>query len=297
MPKARKFSGVNSLKNLHVFCVAARLGSFKEAASELFITASAVSHQIRTLEERLGFELFERRTRSVTLTARGSDLLDSVGPLLDRIDEEVSALVGARQSVPLRVILPPFFAAEVFIPRLAEFTNRYPNIDIYLEITDAKPSRETESADVAVLLSDAPPADMRSQILFPLELVPACAPSYLPDNEQLCEVDYGAATLIVHRQRRETWKRWFREEGVDVRQTPNIFELDSMTAVVQSAEQGIGVALVPAVLAKSRFESGKLTRLPGNSYMTGQHFYMTWHKNSPRKKEVAALAEWIGETT
>lgn len=280
-----------------MFCVAARLSSFKQAASELFITASAVSHQIRSLEERIGFELFERRTRAVTLTTKGVALLEAVAPLLDEIYAQVNQIAESQNTVSLRLILPPFFATEIFIPRLAEFTERHPNIDIYLDMADVRPSTLSFKADVAVLLCETPPADRHSELLFELELVPACAPSYSQNELNEPEIDYDTSTLIVHRHRREAWKRWFRKAGLESRTTSNIFELDSMSAVVQSAEQGVGVALVPRLLAASRFASGKLLRLPGKGLLTGDQYHICWQKNSPHKKEMAALVEWIREIT
>ncbi len=162
-------------------------------------------------------------------------------------------------------------------------------------MADVRPSKHSVATDLAVLLCEVPPKDMYSDALFPLELVSACAPSYNPGENHEPEIEYGTSTLIVHRQRRDAWKRWFREVGLDIQQTSNIFELDSMSAVVQSAEQGVGVALVPKTLTASRFKSGKLQRLPGKELLTGDGYYINWQKSSANTKEVAALVEWIKE--
>lgn len=291
----RSISGANSLKSLRVFCVAARLTSFKDAAQELFITASAVSHQIRSLEEKLGFALFERHTRAVTLTARGNALMESIAPLMDEIFEEVNAAIAQQPRVSLKVSMPPFFATELFIPHLAEFTDRHPEIDLYLDMSDVRSDKPSNSADLEVILRDSPPKDEYFEELFELGLVAACAPSYAMEIGQELENDYSEATLIIHRQRSDAWRDWFREAEVTPPNSPNVLVLSGMAAVVQSAEQGLGVALVPKVLSESRFASKKLLKLSGLEFLPGDKYYLRVKNNRIRNKYVTALAEWIRE--
>src|ERR1700689_2737004 len=105
------------LRKLRTFCVAAHHRSFKIAADELFLTPSAVSHQMKELEDSLGVRLFERKTRAVELTPEGNSLLDEVGPLLAAIDRSLTPIARRTNRVPLRLFLSPFFAPEIFVTR------------------------------------------------------------------------------------------------------------------------------------------------------------------------------------
>src|SRR6266478_5797354 len=109
------------LRNLRAFCAAARHRSFKAAADELFLTPSAVSHQMKELEEALGVRLFERKTRALELTTVGHTLLEEVEPLLEALERSLAQIARRSGRQTLRVLLPPFFASELFIPRLASF--------------------------------------------------------------------------------------------------------------------------------------------------------------------------------
>ena len=122
-----------SLRGLRTFCVAAGHQSFRDAAEELYITASAVSHQIRNLEQELGQRLFDRGGSSLTLTDAGRSLYSDMNPLIARLDEVASDHKKSMSRTTLRISVQPFFASEYFVPRLSEFTADNPDIDIQLE--------------------------------------------------------------------------------------------------------------------------------------------------------------------
>src|SRR5688572_1901878 len=163
------------LRNLRAFCAAAQHRSFKVAADELFLTPSAVSHQMRELEDALGVRLFERKTRAVELTTAGHTLLDEVGPLLEAIDRSLTRIARRNHRQTLRLLLPPFFASELFVPRMASFCTSYPDIDIQIDTRDPRPSAHPLTADVSILLADSPPEGIKVSPLFSLSLVAACA--------------------------------------------------------------------------------------------------------------------------
>jgi LysR family glycine cleavage system transcriptional activator len=111
-----------SLRGLRTFCVAARYESFRTAGEELFITASAVSHQIKSLEEELGEPLFDRTSRELSLTETGKSFYEDVSPLIEQLDAEVAKYKKGATSSSIRISVQPFFASEFFVPRLSEFT-------------------------------------------------------------------------------------------------------------------------------------------------------------------------------
>src|SRR5882757_2630412 len=141
------------LRNLRAFCVAARHRSFKFAADELFLTPSAVSHQMKELEDSLGVPLFERKTRALELTTAGHTLLDEVAPLLEALDRSLTQIARRGNRRRLRVLAPPFFASELLLPRLLSFCAAHPDLDVQLETRGPRPCLHPPTADVSILLT------------------------------------------------------------------------------------------------------------------------------------------------
>ena len=137
------------LRTLRAFCVAARQLSFKLAADELCLTPSAVSHQMKELETILGMRLFVRRTRALELTAAGLRLLEEVEPLLEGLDRALAQLARGDGRETLRVRAPALFASELLIPRLEEFCEAHPSIDVQLDTRDPRPVQTKRIASMA----------------------------------------------------------------------------------------------------------------------------------------------------
>ncbi|MCU0761060.1 MAG: LysR family transcriptional regulator [Steroidobacteraceae bacterium] len=280
------------LRQIRVFCVAARTLSFKAAAAQMYLTPSAVSHQVRELEEHLGVKLFERRTRALELTAEGRQLLEECEPLLVSVEDAVIRLSRRRQRRVLRLVLPPFFASELFIPNLAGFYAAQPEIDIQMTTTDPRPTEHPPDADVSVLLVDVPPPHLVVEELFPLRLVPACAPSVAARAGALAARVFDEYSLIVQRTRREEGERWAAANGIVLPARRKLIELDNMYAVVRAAEQGLGIALVPQIAARAWFTSGSLQRFAGQELETGERYCLAHRVEDARRPDVAAFHDW-----
>ena len=138
-----------SLRGLRTFCMAARYESFKAAASELFITSSAVSQQIKSLEEELGVKLFERSSRELALTEEGTTLFEALSPLIEQVDAAIASFRQEGQRKSVRISVQPFFASEFFVPRLSEFTAMHPEIDIQVGTSDEAPEKLPSDADLS----------------------------------------------------------------------------------------------------------------------------------------------------
>jgi LysR family transcriptional regulator, glycine cleavage system transcriptional activator len=283
------------LRTLRAFCIAARCLSFKTAADELCVTASAVSHQIKELEERLGVMLFERRTRSVELTTAGRALLEEIDPLIEALDRGVARIARRNRRMQLRVQLPPLFAAELFIPHIAAFCEAHPSIDIQLDTRDPRPAQHPPAADLSVLLVEAAPQGLRATRLFSTALVAACAARHAAAAERLGARLLVESALIVHRAMPSAWSNWALEAGLDEPEPRSVIELDSMVAVLRAAERGAGLALVPLALSAGWFDSGRLVRLfPVDLAVVEAYFLVSRPKDSARP-EVAALTRFILE--
>lgn len=280
------------IRNLRVFCVAARHRSFKLAADELYLTPSAVSHQMKELEETLGVPLFVRKSRALELTTAGGALLEEIEPLLAALDRSLAQIARRSSRRTLRILLPPFFASELFIPRLTGFCAEHRKIDIQIDTRDPRPSLHPPSADLSILLADTEPHGVQASRLFALSLTAACAPQHAAAVARLGSAMFREMALIVHRPRPYAWASWAEEVGLDAPEPQNVIELDTMFAVVRAAERGVGVALVPSRLCESWFRSGSLVRIFATELVTADAYYLVSRQKDAARPEIRALTEW-----
>ena len=280
------------IRNLRVFCVAARHRSFKLAADELYLTPSAVSHQMKELEETLGVDLFVRKSRALELTAAGATLLAEIEPLLTALDRSLAHVARRSDRRTLRILLPPFFASELFIPRLTGFCAEHREIDIQIDTRDPRPSLHPPTADVSILLADTEPQGVLASSLFGLSLTAVCAPQHAAQVARLGSTLLREMPLIVHKPRPYAWASWAEQVGLEAPEPRNVIELDTMYAVVRGAERGVGVALVPSRLCEAWFRCGSLVRIFATELATSDTYFLVSRRKDAARPEIQALAEW-----
>ena len=282
-----------SLRGLRTFCVAAEYESFRETAEKLFITASAVSHQIKNLEEELGQKLFERTSRSLILTDAGRSLLDDIKPLIMRLDDVAARHRVAATRSTLSISVQPFFASEVFIPRLPEFARAHPDIDIKVDTSDESAEKHPATADVSIRVFRSAPAGFASDRLFPLRLIPAASPELrakmVVDETSIS----GDVPLLVHDSRPTAWRQWSQSSGIEVPRDASIIRLDSMIAIARAAERGLGAALVPVQLSDAWFESGSLVLLSEHELLTRDAYYFVCRSGDADNGTIQTLRRWV----
>ena len=285
-----------SLRGLRTFCVAARYESFKAAADELFITSSAVSQQVKALEAELGLKLFERGTRELKLSEHGQALFAELSPLIDQLDGVVADFkTSGRRKKSIRISAQPFFASEFFIPRLSEFTALHPEIEIQVGTSDEASEKLPADADLSIRLFREPPAGTRSDVLFPLRMVPSGSAQFRKDLEVNDEKIVSDFPLIVHEARPKAWAEWSKASGIGLPDNPKVTRLSSMIAVVRAAEQGIGAALVPVPLADQWFRQGTIVRLFEHALVADLSYFLVSRKDRAANEALALLRRWILE--
>jgi LysR family glycine cleavage system transcriptional activator len=282
-----------SLRGLRTFCVAAGHESFRAAADDLFVTASAVSHQIRSLEDELGLQLFERSARSLNLTETGRSLYDEIRPMIEGLDSIVARhrVAGMRRS--LRISVQPFFASELFVPRLHEFTRAYPEYDIQVDTSDETSEKHPSNSDISIRLFRSRPANLVSDLLFPLRLVPAGSPGFRDRMKMEGGKVVGEFPTIVHDTRPRAWGQWARSSGISLPADANTIRLDSMIAIARAAERGLGAALVPVPLSDAWFESGSLVQLFEHELVTTDGYYIVCASDRIKDDNVRVLRDWV----
>lgn len=284
------------LRGLRTFCLAARYASFRAAAEALFVTPSAVSHQIKSLESQLGIALFRRRGGEVQLTEAGQSLYEELAPLIEQVDTIVARYESGEVHETVRVSVQPFFASEYFVPRLADFTSRHPEIDIQVGTSDEASEKHPTDADLSVRLFSAPPDGLAHERLFPLRLVAAGSPEFaraLKVRRRQIESDFP---LIVHETLARAWPQWSEAAGITLPAARKSTQFDSMIAVVRAAQRGLGAALVPMPMGELWFAEGSLERLFDEELVLASAYYLVWRSGTGERRGVRLLRDWILQT-
>lgn len=282
-----------SLRAMRVFCAAAEHVSFREAAQSLFLTSSAVSHQIKQLEADLGTRLFERTARSLRLTADGSALYDDVYPLIVQFD---SVLVRHRHATPqrsLRISVQPFFASELFVSRLPEFIEQHPDIDISIDTSDDSQQKHPSGADVSIRLFKSKPESLAFDPLIPLRLLPSGSHAFYDSIRIRSGKIVSEFPLLVHESRLKAWQKWARSSRLRLPDHKNMIRLDSMIAVARAAERGLGAALIPKHLSEAWFRSDSLVQLFEHELVTEDTYYLVYRQEDRNKEDIQLFRAWV----
>ena len=284
---------IPSLNLLRAFERAAHHRSFKLAAEELHITASAVSHKIKQLEEELGIPLFHRITRAVKLTPAGRSYFKDVQRAFARLETGTRMLHDRYGRQVLRLHLPPFFASEVLVPKLHSFQAQYPDVDLHLESAFGHTEVHPEEADISIALGTGKWPGLACAELLRLELMAVCSPALAekinPDRpEQLIE-----HTLISYASKLDAWDHWARGLGLKNFKARSTLVVDSMFSALQAAEQGLGV--VPAVLpiTQARLESSALVSPFNIKVPIPDRYHVVYRRADELRPKVQRFRDWV----
>jgi LysR family glycine cleavage system transcriptional activator len=245
-----------------VFETVARLGSLKAAADELHLTPSAVSHQIRALEAELGVDLFLRESRGVKLAPAAAEYADRLHGLLDRMraaTDEIAAR-GRREAATgtVRIMTPPSLANYWLIPRLPNFMDAHPGIDIRVFATHTKDGNVDEF-DITIGYGDPGRSKARSRPLLEETYRPYCAPSWLAGASSLEARDLLTQPLIRSRDNEMSWEAWFTRRGIVFEPWAlNRLQIDPSYVAIEAAVKGVGVILESSLLTQEHVETGRL---------------------------------------
>jgi|TARA_R110000744_G_scaffold324318_1_gene430125 LysR family glycine cleavage system transcriptional activator len=282
------------IRGLRSFCVASKCLSFKHAASQLFLTPSAVSHQIKQLETQLGIVLFNRGTRTIELTSAGKQFYQSIQPIITQLESTITEFTQKQQNQTIVISLPEFFASELFIPRLSQWSESNPTINLQLE-TVKSGSEPSQSADLSIVLANGKPNAKVVQELFPIRYAPACNKKLYKKLKNTGFAALKTTPLILHRSRPWSWHQWADKNNVEDFDPKQIIQFDSMFGVARAAQQGMGIALVPLPMSKTWFSEQLLVKLFDEELNTNDKYYLIQHENMDNHTELTLFAKWVKE--
>ena len=289
---SRRLPPLNALK---AFEAASRHLSFTRAAEELFVTQAAVSHQIKALEENLGLKLFRRKNRSLLLTEEGQSYFLDIKDIFTSLSDATEKLLAKTATGALTVSSAPSFAIQWLVPRLAQFSELHPDIDVRIKAVDMDEGALVDDVDVAIYYGRGNWPGVRAYKLRTEYLLPVCAPSLLNGPKPLNSPEDLKHHTLLHDLSRRDWKAWMRQAGVtsvNVNHGP-IFSLS--TLVLQAAIHGQGVALGYSVLARPEIEAGRLVCPFDQLLMSKNAYYLVCHESQADLGKIKVFREWMLE--
>lgn len=285
-----------SLDALRGFEAAARLASFTAAADELCLTQSAVSKQVRQLEDTLGRALFVRGSRSLTLTADGRTLFDGVHAALHALETALSAAADAPRSI-ISLTAPPAFASLWLAPRLARFRETAPGIGVRLDAFEGRRDLQREGYDLAIRLSapDAAPASWTPLLNEQLVLVAAPAlAARVSSPDDLRAIPLLEFEHPVSRHRWMKWVDWLTHWNLPThdRRQP-VYHFSQYEHALKAAAEGTGAAIGRRPLVDRLLEEGQLQTVLPEMCADGLGYYLVQSDAGRAHPEAQQLAGWI----
>ena len=274
---------------LLTFEALARLRSGTQAAEELCVTPSAVSHRVRQLEQILGTRLFGRADFS--LTTEGSEYLAHVREGLAMLGRFPSGdhLPGKRK---LKLAVTPTFARAILMPRLRLFMDAYPEIDLTLQVSIPLLDVVAEDADLTIRFGTGRYADVEHVCLVKDDVTPMASPAYLREHGPFeTPADLQRAHLL--RSPLEPWRTWFAAHELDWPEPVEGSCFNDIGLMCDAAALGLGVALVRLKLGKAWLDNGALERIYPRHVPSPHAHYLCWHTGAMDRWECTAFVEWL----
>lgn len=284
------------LNALRGFEAAARLGSFSKASTELCITQSAVSHQIKALEDFFGQPLFKRINRAVELTDAGRDFLKTTRLMLQQLQHGANRLHFYNKPGLVVVDTSPAFASKWLLPRLPSFNQQHPHINPWVYTNYTQEPLGHAEVDLAIWFGNGDWRDVICTRLFDDEITPLLCPSLLEGmNSPLVPEDIVKLPLIHVEQveRREDWRSWFVKAGINYEPSTQGYNFNDSGIALDFAAAGQGVVLGSKLLAADLIAHKKLLAPFSISIATEQNYYLIERTGSSQLQNVITFRDWL----
>ncbi|SLN26626.1 Glycine cleavage system transcriptional activator [Roseivivax jejudonensis] len=270
-----------------------RLGSATAVARELDLSQSAVSRQIRTLEEGLGVALVKRQGRRLELLPAAHDYAVTVRASLERIAQASLALRIPARAGSLELAMLPTFGMRWLIPRLPDFARRHPDVTVNLATRIRPCDFAVDPFDAAIEFGGATPrSGTRRLRLRPERMLPVCAPALAP-GDRAAPGALADLPLLQMDTRPDAWRDWFAAQGVAVTAPGAGTSFDQFAAMRVGAEAGLGVALLPDYLVETELADGRLVRAVDVAPVTLGAYHLVWPDDRGQSPALVRFRDWL----
>ena len=287
-------SSLPPLNALKAFAAAGKHLNLSAAAKELFVTPSALSHQIRGLEDLLDTKLFIRTRHGLKLTETGRLILPGISNAFDQILDSMALLKSGKERQTLTVSMLSTFAMRWLIPRLSRFQQLHTNIDVRISTSVELVSFDRDDVDCAIRFGAGHWPGLAATRLFTEQLTPVCSPQLASAKKPLNHPHNLEAFALLHaRLRPDDWRIWLNSVGLNNFNTSHGQVYETRNFAIQAAVDGLGVAIVDPSLAASEIDSGRLIQ-PFKQTLTGENaYYLVYPETRSEDPFIIALQNWL----
>ena len=298
MANNKGFTRLPPLSALRGFEAAARLNSFSKASDELHMTQSAISHQVKLLEEYFGQPLFKRVNRTVEVTDAGLDFLKTVQVVLAQLQKGTNRLNFFNKPGLVVLTTSPAFADKWLMSKLPQFKHDNPDLDAWIYTNYEQQPLEHAEIDLAVWYGSGDWPGVEVIKLFDDYVTPLYSPNLLPEGTTIDKPQDLADYPLIHveqMERREDWGDWFVRAGVDDLSSATGYNFNDAGLALDHAVQGQGIVLGSVTLAKDLIASGKLVRPFECALETEFTYYLVYRPDKKNNANVERLRRWLLE--
>jgi len=287
-------SKIPSLTALKSFEAAARHGSFRDAADELCVSHSAVSHQIKQLESTLKVELFERKSRAVSLSKMGKLYYPVIRDAFDRIAEGTDLLLAPQSPGILTLQLYSTFAIRWLIPRLQKFYSAHPDIQVRINTSQDDVDFGHDDVDLCVLIGSRDSPELHYDYLFTSQLFPVASPALLLNADINSPEQLAQQTILQVYPSDTDWYLWLDGVGAQGIEPESGLQFDSYDHALSTASQGLGIALGMQPYVERDLRAGFLAELfPGKRVTAAGEWYLVCRRDKADSAKITRFRQWL----
>jgi len=284
-------SGIPSLNSLVIFEKAAILLCFKTAAESLYITAPAVSHQIRSLENDLGVLLFKRLNRAVELTQAGELYYKSIAPAMTLLRNATSKVSVAQSERFFRVNCIPFIASRVLIPNIHRFMDQHLDLNVDIKSLPSGEGLEDGAVSAEIRLhNDGNPA-LHYEKLISIQASPICSTAYFNQHQDIC-VDLSGHRLVKLSSKTDIWNLWSNKFKTDICETDEVL-VDNYQSVLAAVNSNMGIGMGYFSNLFDLYKEQNVVDLFPNSHYKFGDLYLVYSKGNVEKPEFNDFKNWL----
>ena len=282
------------LHALHAFESAARLLSYSRAAEELHVTHSAISQQIRGLEESLGVALFERQGRQMLLTREGALLYRRIQPALRQIGRAVNEIATLQRAPSITVATLQSFANRWLLPRIGRFQKLHPDVVIHLHGSTGLTDLERGEADVAIRYGRGGWKGCEAEKLMEEWLFPVCSPAFNKGRQPKTPAALKRYRILRDDCQGE-WNAWAHAAGIDLDGCPHETGYSDSNLMLSAAVEGHGIAIGRSALVSADLAAGRLVRMFGLVVPAPYSYHIVTAAGRARPPHLQAFEAWLRE--
>ena len=291
LPMSRRLPPLNAVR---AFEAAARAGNFTRAAQELFVTQGAVSRHVQTLEDWLKVRLFDRGRHGIQLTPQGQAFYAAVRAGLEQIEHGTRQIQRSPDEKRLRIKVPPTFAIRWFMPRLARFHAKHPDIDVQITTSHQRADFDREDVDVSIHSEPVPPQGGGYTRLFGETLLPVCSPELLRKGPALRKPsDLSKHVLLCSMNRPNDWPTWLKAAGAKGVDGNGGLKFENAALAYQAATEQLGVIVALLPFVREDLAAGRLVDPFGIRVETAGAYWLARRPDGEPPPRVRAFEEWI----